>query len=129
MAIAAVLGACFLLYPGSRIRTWIFPIFLLRIPAWIFLGVWFLYQLIEASLGLFSASANGGGVAFFAHVGGFVFGLVVTWLLARAGQVAPQELERSIARPGLSFPRRAGRRRTPERRCVSASYRVRSRLS
>ena len=39
VAIAAVLGACFLLYPGSRIRTWIFPIFLLRFPAWIFLGV------------------------------------------------------------------------------------------
>ena len=96
-AIAAVLGAYFLLYPGSRIRTWIFPIFLVRIPAWIFLGLWFLYQLIEASFGLFSASANGGGVAFFAHVGGFVFGLVVTWLLARAGQVAPQEPERSSA--------------------------------
>src|SRR5271166_1110061 len=96
-AIAAVLGACFVLYPGSRVRTYIFPVFLVRIPAWIFLGLWFLYQLIEASFGLFSASANGGGVAFFAHVGGFVFGLVVTWLLARAGQVAPQELERSIA--------------------------------
>ena len=40
-AIAAVLGAYFLLCPGSRIRTWIFPIFLLRIPAWVFLGVWF----------------------------------------------------------------------------------------
>ena len=105
------------------------PDLLLRIPAWIFLAVWFLYRLIEASLGLFSASANGDGVAFFAHVGGFVFGLVVTWLLARAGQVAPQELERSIARPAGSFPRRAGRRRTPERRCVSASYRVRSKLS
>ena len=96
-AIAAVLGACFLLYPGSRIRTRIFPIFLVRIPAWIFPGVWFLYQLIEASFGLFSASAKGGGVAFFAHAGGSVSGLVVTWLLARAGQVAPHELERSIA--------------------------------
>jgi membrane associated rhomboid family serine protease len=96
-AIAAVLGAYFLLYPGSRIRTWIFPVFLVRIPAWIFLGVWFLYQLIEASFGLYSASANGGGVAFFAHVGGLVLGLVVTWLLTRAGQVAPQELERSSA--------------------------------
>ncbi len=60
-------------------------------------AVFILYELIEASFGLFSASANGGGVAFFAHVGGFVFGLVVTWLLARAGQVAPQELERSSA--------------------------------
>jgi membrane associated rhomboid family serine protease len=96
-AIAAVLGAYFLLYPRSRVRTWIFPIFLIRIPAWIWLGLWFLYQLIEASFGLFHASANGGGVAFSAHVGGFVFGLVVTWLLARAGQVAPQEPERSNA--------------------------------
>src|SRR6516165_7273928 len=40
---------------------------------------------------LFSASAYGGGVAFFAHVGGFLFGLGATWLLARAGQVTPQE--------------------------------------
>ena len=40
-AIAAVLGAYFVLYPGSRIRTYIFPIFLVRIPAWIFLGLWF----------------------------------------------------------------------------------------
>jgi membrane associated rhomboid family serine protease len=61
-AIAAVLGAYFVLYPGSRVRTWIFPVFLVRIPAWIFLGLWFLYQLIEANFGLFSASANGGGV-------------------------------------------------------------------
>jgi membrane associated rhomboid family serine protease len=54
-----------------------------------FLGLWFLYQLIEANFGLFSASANGGGVAFFAHVGGFLFGLGATWLLAKAGQVTP----------------------------------------
>ena len=88
-AIAAVLGAYFLLYPGSRIRTWIFPVFFIGVPAWIFLGLWFLYQLIEANFGLFSASSNGGGVAFFAHVGGFLFGLGATWLLARAGQVTP----------------------------------------
>ena len=41
--IAAVLGAYFVLYPGSRILTYIFPVFLVRIPAWVFLGVWFLY--------------------------------------------------------------------------------------
>jgi membrane associated rhomboid family serine protease len=46
-----------------------------------------LYQLIEADFGLFSASANGGGVAFFAHVGGFVFGLLAEWVLTGAGQV------------------------------------------
>src|SRR5262252_1580288 len=48
-ASGAVLGAYFVLYPDSRVRTWIFPVFLVRIPAWIFLGAWFLYQLIEAS--------------------------------------------------------------------------------
>src|SRR5215471_10519834 len=90
-AIAAVLGAYFLLYPRSRVRTWIFPIFFVNIPAWVFLGFWFLYQLIEANFGLFSTSANGGGVAFFAHVGGFIFGAVVTRLLTGAGRISPQE--------------------------------------
>jgi membrane associated rhomboid family serine protease len=51
-------------------------LFLVRIPAWFFLGAWFLYQLIEANFGLFGAAANGGGVAFFAHVGGFLFGVL-----------------------------------------------------
>src|SRR5262249_42554129 len=83
-------GAYFILYPGSRVLTYIFPVFFVHIPAWIFLGLWFLYQLIEANFGLFSASANGGGVAFFAHVGGFVFGALVTWLLTRTRRVAPQ---------------------------------------
>ena len=96
-AIAAVLGAYFVLYPGSRVRTYIFPVFLVRIPAWIWLGLWFLYQLIEANFGLFNASANGGGVAFFAHVGGFAFGALVTWALTGAGRIAPQELERAAA--------------------------------
>jgi len=89
-AIAAVLGAYFVLYPGSRVRTYIIPVFLVSIPAWIFLGLWFLYQLIEANFGLFSTTANGGGVAFFAHVGGFVFGWVVARVLTGAGRIAPQ---------------------------------------
>ena len=96
-AIAAVLGAYFLLYPSSQVRTWIFPIFLVRIPAWIFLGAWFVYQLIEADFGLFNASANGGGVAFFAHVGGFIFGVLAARLLARAELAAPGEQWRSTA--------------------------------
>jgi membrane associated rhomboid family serine protease len=91
-AIAAVLGAYYLLYPGSRVLTYIVPVFLVRIPAWIFLGLWFLYQLIEANFGLFSASANGGGVAFFAHVGGFVFGLVATRALSGAGRIDAQQV-------------------------------------
>src|SRR5438445_358848 len=65
-----------------------FPI---RIPAYVFLGFWFLYQLVEANFGLFAAKANGGGVAFFAHVGGFIFGLIVTGILTNVGRVAPQD--------------------------------------
>jgi len=89
-AIAAVLGAYFVLYPGSRVRTYIIPVFLVSIPAWIFLGLWFVYQLIEANFGLFSTSANGGGVAFFAHVGGFVFGALVAEILTRSGRIMPR---------------------------------------
>ena len=70
-----------MLYPNSRVLSLIVVI-PVKIPAWVFLGVWALYQLIEANYGLFSAHANGGGVAFFAHVGGFTFGLSVTlWAL------------------------------------------------
>jgi membrane associated rhomboid family serine protease len=80
-AIAAVLGAYFVLYPKSRVLTLV-VVFLVRIPAWVFLGLWFLYQLVEGNFGLFSASSNGGGTAFFAHVGGFVFGVLLARLLA-----------------------------------------------
>jgi membrane associated rhomboid family serine protease len=96
-AIAAVLGAYFVLYPSTRVRTWIFPVFFVGIPAWIFLGLWFLYQLIEANFGLFSTSANGGGVAFFAHVGGFVFGWIVTRVLTGSGRIAPQARQQAAA--------------------------------
>jgi membrane associated rhomboid family serine protease len=85
-AIAAVLGAYFVLYPSSRVRglVGIFPV---QLSAWFYLGFWFLYQLFEANFGLFGASANGGGVAFFAHVGGFVFGVGVTHALVNRGRI------------------------------------------
>jgi len=88
-AIAAVLGAYFVLYPDSTVFGLIvfFPVW---ISAWFFLGFWFLYQLFEANFGLFGASANGGGVAFFAHVGGFAFGAIVAWVLTDVGRIAPQ---------------------------------------
>ena len=88
-AIAAVLGAFFILYPNANVFG-LLVVFPVRLSAWFFLGAWFLYQLIEANFGLFGAAANGGGVAFFAHVGGFVFGAIVAWLLMAGGRVAPQ---------------------------------------
>ncbi len=97
-AIAAVTGAYFVLYPTSRILTLVF-IFPIRVPAWYFLGLWFLYQFVEANFGLFSASANGGGVAFFAHVGGFVFGVLVAMYVTSAGRVVPQDYGAALRAP------------------------------
>ena len=73
-AIAAVLGAYILLYPGATVLTWIAPIFILPIPAVLYLGIWFGLQLLLGSSSFTSPEA-GGGVAYFAHIGGFVFGL------------------------------------------------------
>jgi hypothetical protein len=97
-AIAAVLGAFFVLYPNSTVRGLV-VIFPVQLSAWFFLGAWFLYQLIEANFGLFGAAANGGGVAFFAHVGGFVFGVIVARILLGVGQVAPQDGGQAVRAP------------------------------
>ena len=90
---AAPLPRCsapiFVLYPTSRVLG-LLVVFPVRVSAWFFLGFWFLYQLFEANFGLFGAKANGGGVAFFAHVGGFIFGVVVAMILVNAGRVVPQ---------------------------------------
>jgi membrane associated rhomboid family serine protease len=76
-AIAAVLGAYALLYPRARVITVVFIIIfftIIELPALLVLGVWFLMQLLPA----FSQPAvgSGGGVAYFAHIGGFLFGLL-----------------------------------------------------
>jgi rhomboid family protein len=89
-AIAAVLGAYFVLYPTARIFGLI-VIIPVTVSAWFFLGFWFLYQLFEANFGLFGATANGGGVAFFAHVGGFLFGVIVARILTSAGRVVADD--------------------------------------
>jgi membrane associated rhomboid family serine protease len=80
-AIAAVLGAYIVLYPNARVFG-LLVIFPVRVSAWFFLGAWFLYQLFEANVGLLSTTeGDTGGVAFFAHVGGFVFGYLVARFL------------------------------------------------
>jgi membrane associated rhomboid family serine protease len=74
-AIAGVMGAYFLLYPKSRILTLI-PIFFIpyfvELPAFFFIGIWFVLQFISAA----GSSAQMGGVAWWAHIGGFVFGII-----------------------------------------------------
>ncbi len=84
-AIAAVLGAYMVWFPGSRVHTLIFLGFFVttaELPAILFLGFWFLLQLFQGTLSLGAESL--GGVAWFAHVGGFVYGfLLARWLRAR----------------------------------------------
>jgi membrane associated rhomboid family serine protease len=87
-AIAGVMGAYFVLYPESRILTAIFIVIffdLVEIPAIFFLGIWFLMQLLSGvgSLGVNNAAA--GGTAFFAHIGGFLTGLLIGALLRVRG--------------------------------------------
>src|SRR5206468_7368774 len=78
-AIAGVMGAYFVLYPRSRVLTLVpfFFIYFVWLPAWVMLGYWFLYQFLSgAATSIATASQqSGGGVAFWAHVGGFVAGI------------------------------------------------------
>jgi membrane associated rhomboid family serine protease len=86
-AIAAVLGAYIVLFPRARVVTVIFIVFfftILELPAMIVLGLWFLQQALFGYFDLAQpGSGGGGGVAYFAHVGGFVFGLLAVRLLAK----------------------------------------------
>jgi membrane associated rhomboid family serine protease len=93
-AIAATLGAYLVFFPGARVTSLVFLGFfyqLIKIPAAIVLGFWFVLQLVDgfASLGV----AQSGGVAFFAHIGGFIAGALVAWLVGVGGgpaRAAPQ---------------------------------------
>ena len=80
-AISGVLGAYLLLLPTAQVRVLIFLFFILfwELPAFIFLGFWFLFQLWDGGFSLLHPEA-GGGVAFFAHIGGFVFGMATVYL-------------------------------------------------
>ncbi len=98
-AIAAILGAYLVLYPRARVLSLVFLGFfyqLLQVPAVIVLGLWFGLQLIDgvASLG---GSASSGGVALFAHIGGFLTGVATALIVRTAG--------------GWGGPRPAGSRR------------------
>jgi membrane associated rhomboid family serine protease len=91
-AISGVLGAYLLILPRASVLTAIFLgfIFFLReIPAIFFLGVYFLFQVWQAGV-QFSAPPEGGGVAVFAHVGGFVFGLLAVYLFRTREPLRPR---------------------------------------
>jgi membrane associated rhomboid family serine protease len=89
-AIAGVLGGYLVLYPNSRIGTLIgigFLYFPARIYAWAFIVLWFLLQLVNGIGSLGADAASGGGVAYWAHVGGFLTGIVLVRLFAQPARV------------------------------------------
>jgi membrane associated rhomboid family serine protease len=89
-AIAAVLGGYIVLYPRARVLTLIFIVFfatVVELPAFALLGFWILTQVYLGTAGL--AGAAEGGVAYFAHIGGFAFGAALIWLFARNRRTVP----------------------------------------
>lgn len=80
-AIAGVMGAYIVLHPRAEITCLIFFFFIqfVTLPAKLVLGLWFLLQVVMA----FAGGTTGGGVAWLAHVGGFIFGAIVLWLLLK----------------------------------------------
>jgi membrane associated rhomboid family serine protease len=91
-AIAAVLGGYFVLLPRASVLTVIFLgffFFIQEIPAIFFLGIWIVFQLWQGGWGVVHPE-QGGGVAFFAHVGGFAFGLVTVYLVAKSRPLQPR---------------------------------------
>ena len=96
-AIAAVLGAYIVLFPRARVYTIVFFFFItaIELPAVAVLGFWFVLQLFSGVGGL-GADVNGGGVAYWAHVGGFAFGAAVTWLFFRGR--GDRQVQREVPR-------------------------------
>jgi membrane associated rhomboid family serine protease len=95
-AVAGVLGAYALLHPKARVLTLLIIVFfvtLVEIPALILLAIWFVLQFVPALGQVAGPEAGGGeGIAYFAHVGGFIFGLATIKLLARRRSEGPPDL-------------------------------------
>jgi hypothetical protein len=88
-AIAGVLGAYFVLYPRARVLTWFF-VFVVWVPAWIILGYWFVLNFLSGTATALAVQGrNMGGVAFWAHVGGFVSGALLVKVFGEREQRYP----------------------------------------
>jgi membrane associated rhomboid family serine protease len=98
-AIAGVLGAYLVLYPWSRVKTLLFLGFFItwaELPAPLFLIIWFVFQFFSGALALASTATQAGGVAFWAHIGGFVVG--VAWAQLAKTRRPPERPQRTFVR-------------------------------
>ncbi len=92
-AVAGVLGGYLLIFPRARVVTVVFIIFfftIIELPALLFLVIWFAQQALFGYFDLINPTAEGGGVAYFAHIGGFVFGLLAIRVFARRRRAQPR---------------------------------------
>lgn len=98
-AIAGVLGAYLVMFPGVKVRG-IIPLgrvgTIREMPAIVVLGLWFVLQLVNGFGSLGAQSQYGGGVAFFAHIGGFIAGAVMAWIFMRLVPQPPVEQRREM---------------------------------
>jgi len=100
-AISGIMGAYLVLYPKVRVQTLIFLVFYIRVfllPAWVLLAQWFVIQLVS---GAGTLGAEGGGVAFWAHIGGFVAGLALIKLFERPQLVDAKRNKVQLSRDEL----------------------------
>ncbi len=100
-AISGIMGAYLVLYPRVRVQTLFIIVILIRViplPAWIMLGYWFLIQVFAGGM---TMGAEGGGVAYWAHVGGFVAGVALIKPFEKEGLVGAKRSKKQLSRDEL----------------------------
>lgn len=91
-AISGVMGGYIILFPTRRVHIWWFFFFTIAVPAFIAVGLWFVFQLING-LGALGGDEAAGGIAYAAHIGGFVAGLILVKIFVRKKPVSEDEQE------------------------------------
>lgn len=97
-AIGGIMGAYILLYPRVRVRTWIPPFFFLNLSAVFVLGYWFVLQIAMASISFGPEAGEQGGVAVWAHIGGFVAGMLLIRIFEKPRLVAAKRAGIQLSR-------------------------------
>jgi membrane associated rhomboid family serine protease len=89
-AISGVMGGYILLFPTRRVHIWLFFFFTIAVPAFLAVGIWFVFQVING-LGALGGDEAAGGIAYAAHIGGFIAGLVLVKMFVKKRKVVLAE--------------------------------------
>jgi membrane associated rhomboid family serine protease len=91
-SISAVMGAYLVMFPSSRIKV-LFFLFVFRVPALLFLGIWIWQQWLSGTASLAVSTAESTGIAYWAHIGGFVFGVLAGMVILRNNHISSWKAE------------------------------------